>query len=174
MYVEYPDDPEAAKQDQQWMLGPDVLVAPIVTEGATSRSVYFPEGCWESRESGLRVEGPRSQKVDAPLGVLPYFFRCGRTPFNDVSEGGASLPSSRRCSSRRAFRIRLGRGLSSARVFVNGKRVRTLRGKRLRSTVNLRGLPKGRFTVRIVGRTKAGKTVVRKRAYRTCVPRPRR
>jgi hypothetical protein len=55
--------------------------------------------------------------------------------------------------------------------------VRTLRPNRrtgrLRSRVDLRGLPRGRFTVRIVGRTKAGRTVVRSRAYRTCVPRRR-
>ena len=82
----------------------------------------------------------------------------------------AALPR-RRCVSRRNFRIRLRRGLVSARVYVNRRRVRTIRGRRLRAPVDLRGLPRGRFTVRIVGRTRSGRRVVARRAYRTCVPR---
>ena len=85
-------------------------------------------------------------------------------------------PSARRCLSRRAFTIRLrpkGR-LRSARVFVNGKRVRVVRKRgRLRARVDLRGTPKGRAVVRIVARTKAGRTIRAKRRYRTCTPRRR-
>src|SRR3954447_2115353 len=91
----------------------------------------------------------------------------------------AGLPSRRSCASRRAFTIRLHdpRGaerLVSAQVFVNGRRVAVRRGKRLRSRVNLRGLPRGRFTVRIVGRTNRHRTLRAKRTYRTCVKRRRR
>jgi hypothetical protein len=86
----------------------------------------------------------------------------------------ARLPSNRTCRSRRDFTIRLRRGkLRSARVFVNGKRVKVLRGSRLRARVNLRGLPKGRYTVRVVVVTKAGRRLVEKRRYRTCVARKR-
>ncbi len=81
MWLAFPGDAEAAEQDQQWMLGPDVLVAPVVTQGATSREVYFPRGCWRHPDTGVQVEGPRTQAVEAPLGRLPYFFRCGTTPF---------------------------------------------------------------------------------------------
>jgi hypothetical protein len=81
----------------------------------------------------------------------------------------------RACGSRRAFRIRLGVRhrvhLVSARVYVNGRRVKVLRGKRLRAPVNLRGLPRGRFTVKIVGRTRAGRRYVATRRYRTCTPK---
>jgi hypothetical protein len=79
----------------------------------------------------------------------------------------------RTCRSRRAFRIRLRRGLVAARVYVNGKRVRTVRGRRLRAPVDLRGLPRGRFTVRVVGRLRSGRTVTARRTYRTCVPQRR-
>jgi sulfoquinovosidase len=81
LWLQFPGDAKAATVTQQWMLGPDVLVAPVVTQGATSRSVYFPRGCWREPDSGLVVHGPRSRSVRAPLTALPYFFRCGTHPF---------------------------------------------------------------------------------------------
>ncbi|WP_177169271.1 TIM-barrel domain-containing protein [Thermoleophilum album] len=71
----------AAAQDQEWLLGPDVLVAPVVVEGARSRDVYFPRGCWRDPRSGRAYRGPRTVRVAAPLGHLPFFFRCGTRPF---------------------------------------------------------------------------------------------
>ena len=82
LWLEFPGDRRAAAQQQEWTLGDDVLVAPVVTEGATSRGVYFPAGCW--RDPADRVSpsaGPRSATVSAPLTRLPYFFRCGTHPF---------------------------------------------------------------------------------------------
>jgi len=80
MWLQFPGDPIAAGQDQQWMLGPDVLVAPVVEEGARSREVYFPRGCWRSPLSGESLRGPRTQTVSAPLRRLLYYFRCGTEP----------------------------------------------------------------------------------------------
>src|SRR4051794_37023022 len=85
-----------------------------------------------------------------------------------------TLPPVRRtCRSRRSFTIRLreprrGR-LRRAAVFVNGRRVRTVTGRRLRARVDLRGLPRGRYRVRVVAVTTTGRRLVRTRAYRTCV-----
>jgi len=81
LYLAYPNDPQAAAQDQEWLLGPDVLVAPVVTRESTTRSVYFPEGCWRSPASGQQVVGPRSETVAAGEAELPFFFRCGTLPF---------------------------------------------------------------------------------------------
>jgi alpha-glucosidase (family GH31 glycosyl hydrolase) len=81
LWLEFPGDPRAAAQEQEWMLGDDVLVAPVVTEGATSRGVYFPAGCWRDPQSGITRHGPLSAVVNAPLAHLPYFFRCGTKPF---------------------------------------------------------------------------------------------
>lgn len=81
LWLHYPDDPRARQEDQQWLLGNDVLVAPVVTQGATGRAVYFPKGCWESPEGNERHVGPLEAEVSAPLGRLPYFFRCGKRPF---------------------------------------------------------------------------------------------
>ena len=81
LWLVFPDDREGYKQDQQFMLGNDVLVAPVVVQGATQRDVYFPQGCWRRPDSGEQFNGPAHQTVSAPLASLPYFFRCGTTPF---------------------------------------------------------------------------------------------
>jgi alpha-glucosidase len=80
LWLQFPGDARAAVQDQEWALGPDVIVAPVVTEGAAARSVYLPRGCWRLRGRGARLRGPRSRTVAAPLGALPWFMRCGRRP----------------------------------------------------------------------------------------------
>jgi alpha-glucosidase len=86
LYLAYPDDPQAALQDQEWLLGPDVLVAPIVEKGATGRTAYFPAGCWRDPETGQQVLGPRYETVAADLDQLPFFFTCGTAPFSPPSE----------------------------------------------------------------------------------------
>jgi alpha-D-xyloside xylohydrolase len=84
LWLAAPHDAKAARQTQQWMLGPDVLVAPVVAEGARARTVYFPRGCWRTPAPARtqRYRGGRSARVKAPLGRLPYFFRCGTRPFD--------------------------------------------------------------------------------------------
>ena len=76
------------------------------------------------------------------------------------------------CASRRNFRIRVKSKRKDpvvrATVHVNGKRVKVLRGKRLTAPVKLTGLPKGRFTVKVVATTRSGKRQVDERQYRTC------
>jgi hypothetical protein len=89
--------------------------------------------------------------------------------FNSV----VSLPKeTSKCRSRRDFRIRL-RGpktdpLVRATVHVNDLQVRVLVGARLTAPVNLRGLPKGRYTVKIVATTASGRVIRGTRKYRTC------
>ena len=79
LWLQFPGLRGARRQDQEWMLGPDVLVAPVVTEGAVSRRVLFPPGCWRGA-SGAIHRGPRSARVRAPLTALPYFTRCDTDP----------------------------------------------------------------------------------------------
>ena len=88
------------------------------------------------------------------------------------------LPSARACVSRRSFRIRLrapkGVTLQRATVLVNGKRSRSVTGKALTAPVDLRGLPQGRFTVKVTVVTTTGRKVNATRAYRTCALKRRR
>jgi hypothetical protein len=86
------------------------------------------------------------------------------------------LPSSRKCQSRRRFRIHLREPrraqLHSARVYVDGRRVAVRRRHgRLVATINLRGKARGRYVVRIVARTTDGRVVRSRRVYRTCAKR---
>lgn len=88
LWLAYPHDAAARDQDQEWLLGADLLVAPVVEEGATSRRVYFPAGCWRNPRTGKRFRGRRSAGVQAPLNVLPYFIRCGTNPLKPQGHAG--------------------------------------------------------------------------------------
>jgi len=85
------------------------------------------------------------------------------------------LPSAKACVSRRGFRIRLVRpkstALVSAVVLVNGKKVKTVKRARITAPINLAGLPKGRFTVKITATTADGRKITGSRKYRTCTPK---
>jgi alpha-glucosidase len=56
----------------QFMLGDDVMVAPVVTKGAQTRPVVFPPGKWLG-DDGTVVEGPARREVATPLARLPYY-----------------------------------------------------------------------------------------------------
>jgi hypothetical protein len=89
-----------------------------------------------------------------------------------------SLPKTTgKCRSRRTFRIRLREPkadpLVRATVHLNGRRVKVLVGARLTAPVDLRRLPKGRYTVKIAARTASGRLIKGNRRYRTCAPRRR-
>ncbi len=73
--LEHPDDPESRAVSDQYLLGPDLLVAPVVEEGATSREVYLPPGTWFHVWTGEAHEGGRRITVDAPIGSPPVFSR---------------------------------------------------------------------------------------------------
>jgi hypothetical protein len=87
----------------------------------------------------------------------------------------SGAPGTKACLSRRAFTIRIRRvagvTITSASVLVNGRRVAVRSGKRLTAPVNLRKLPKGRYTVKITVKLADGRTLTGTRRYRTCTPK---
>jgi len=98
LWLQYPNDPTARTQDQEWLLGPDVLVAPVVTPAAVSRSVYFPAGCWRDPQTRQRFQGPATITVAAALPTLPYYFHCATEPFSIPTHSaarGCPIPSGR-------------------------------------------------------------------------------
>jgi alpha-glucosidase len=58
----------------EFMMGDDLLVAPILKKGATSREVVLPPGKWRDAK-GDDHAGPARIMVDAPLGRIPHFVR---------------------------------------------------------------------------------------------------
>jgi len=56
----------------QFMLGDDILVAPVVKKGARSRTVVLPAGDWKSDEGKL-IKGGKTIEIAVPLKRLPYF-----------------------------------------------------------------------------------------------------
>ncbi len=93
LWLAYPDDPRAAAQQQEWLLGPDVLAAPVVEQGATTRTAYLPAGCWTYQPTGRQYSGGQSVTVDAPLTTLAWFTRCGSTPLAAVAPPAAAQPA---------------------------------------------------------------------------------
>jgi alpha-glucosidase (family GH31 glycosyl hydrolase) len=80
LWLAQPGSAAAARQDQEWLLGPNLLVAPVVQKGARARTVFFPRGCWRRAGGVRRHRGPSSARVSATLSQLPYFVRCGTRP----------------------------------------------------------------------------------------------
>ena len=74
----FPDDVDArASADSEYLLGPDLLVAPVVDPGVTTRSVHVPAGRWVHWFTGEIIDGPIDAQVAAPLGTPPLYARAG-------------------------------------------------------------------------------------------------
>jgi alpha-glucosidase (family GH31 glycosyl hydrolase) len=89
LWYEAPTDPATFTITDQFMLGPDVVVAPVLTRGATTRDFYLPAGDWRDLQHGQVVSGGRWVRgYPAPLGVLPVFVRAG-----SAAERAAQTPA---------------------------------------------------------------------------------
>jgi alpha-glucosidase (family GH31 glycosyl hydrolase) len=90
LWYHAPTDPATHGITDQYMLGPDVVVAPVLTKGASSRNVYLPAGRWRDLADGAVVEGGRWLRGHpAPLAVLPVFVRVGSTAEQVVTAAAA-------------------------------------------------------------------------------------
>jgi len=63
-----------ADVNDEFMMGDELLVAPVVEKGARCRRVVLPPGRWKA-DDGATYEGPKTVLVEAPLARLPYFVR---------------------------------------------------------------------------------------------------
>ncbi|MGN6126563.1 MAG: TIM-barrel domain-containing protein, partial [Humibacter sp.] len=76
MQLEFPDDPAVAYLDRQYMLGSDILVAPVFSADG-SVQFYLPQGGWTSLLTGEHVDGGAWRTETHALDSLPLYVRDG-------------------------------------------------------------------------------------------------
>ncbi len=84
----FPADQAVWTSDTEFMLGSDILVAPVFVQGAVTRQVTLPAGSmWYDTLTGDVLQGGSVATVNAPLGVTPVFARQGAIiPLGEVKQ----------------------------------------------------------------------------------------
>ena len=78
LFMDFPNDPQAVEIGDEYMFGPAFLVAPVTSQGQTTKSVYLPAGtAWYDYWTNKRFEGGQTIQVSAPIDSIPLFVRSG-------------------------------------------------------------------------------------------------
>ena len=80
MFYDFYEDKKTWETENQYMFGPDLLVAPVLEEGVSSRTVYLPAGeTWTECYTGKKYEGGQTVTAAAPIDIIPVFTRGEKT-----------------------------------------------------------------------------------------------
>jgi len=78
MMLEFPTDTNTSNMWNEYMYGPNLLVAPVITSGATSQSVYLPAGRWMDYNNRSTIySGGQTVTMAAPISTIPVLVREG-------------------------------------------------------------------------------------------------
>ncbi|MEJ5995703.1 TIM-barrel domain-containing protein [Pedobacter sp. Du54] len=77
LVLDHQDDENVYEIADQYMFGDHLLIAPVTTKGAITRSVYLPKGTWFNYWTGQKYDGHAYHHVVAPLDTLPIFVKGG-------------------------------------------------------------------------------------------------
>jgi len=77
LVFDHQDDPVTRDLDDQYLFGPDLLVAPVTAPGQTARQVYLPAGDWHDWHTGEVLHGPRHVIAATPMDRIPLYARGG-------------------------------------------------------------------------------------------------
>jgi len=78
LFFDFPEDEKCYTIEDQYMFGPDILVAPILEAGATSRQIYLPEGSeWRDASTGNTYKGGLTLDYNVTIENIPLFTRNG-------------------------------------------------------------------------------------------------
>ncbi len=77
LFLNYPDETETYTLGDEYLLGEDLLVAPVLVPGQRERSLYLPAGQWRYHWTGKTYSGPGKVTVPSPLHHIPLFVREG-------------------------------------------------------------------------------------------------
>lgn len=70
----------------EYLLGDDILVAPVIVANARSRDIYFPKGRWQDQNNGNFINGRYWERnYSVPLDDLPWFIKVGENETRSVS-----------------------------------------------------------------------------------------
>jgi len=76
LFFDFEADPACIRVDDQFMFGPEIMVAPVVFQGMTHRNVYLPDGVrWTEAWTGRTLEGGQDVTVETPLHLIPVYLR---------------------------------------------------------------------------------------------------
>ena len=78
-WIFYPKDPHCLELQEQMMLGPDLMIAPVIRKGWKTVKLYLPEGTWGHWWSSYTITGPEWISAPAPIGQPAAFYRVGST-----------------------------------------------------------------------------------------------
>ena len=95
LWYEYPNDKFTYLIDDQYLVGKDLLIAPVVKQGLKTREIYLPVGDnWINWWTGERFEGGKKHTIQTPLDKLPLFVRVGAViPTQSVIQHTGEMPN---------------------------------------------------------------------------------
>lgn len=77
LWLKFSNDPKTALINDAYMFGDEMLVAPVITQGAISRTFYLPYGNWYPFNGGNVIAGGISVTVNAPMNTIPVYVPAG-------------------------------------------------------------------------------------------------
>ncbi|HWB33325.1 MAG TPA: TIM-barrel domain-containing protein [Acidobacteriaceae bacterium] len=150
LVLNYQNDPAVRTIKDEYLFGPDLLVAPVITEG-TQRPVYLPAGNWVDLWTGKPAAGGRTLVVDAPMDTIPVWVRAGAILPKIPEDVMTLVPSSESGNTtvhslddRRIYELIAGQ--PSAETRITDFEGRTL--TRTASSLSISGGPTARITLR--------------------------
>lgn len=85
LFFDFPENKQCWEVDDQFMFGPDILVAPITAEGARERDVYLPAGVdWTDVWTGTILKGGVTLTAQAPLERIPVYLKGADSKLAEV------------------------------------------------------------------------------------------
>lgn len=76
LFFDFPEDKKAWETEDAYMFGKEVLVAPVMEAGVSTREVYLPAGAeWTEISTGKKWTGGQAITANAPIDVIPVFTR---------------------------------------------------------------------------------------------------
>lgn len=82
--LNYPEDQQSYSQKYEYLLGEDLLVAPIINKGLTERKLYLPRDKWIHLWSKKSYEGGNYVRVKSNIGFIPVFIKKESPYVNDI------------------------------------------------------------------------------------------